>query len=325
MLKFLYTIGLIIGGLLLGKALKTFVDRKYIPSSIPLAKSINIVRNIVVLGLFPLLNLGVFWIVEILDPKLIMLPTLGVFALTLGGFLGIAASKILKLDRRETGSMYVTSSFTNLGAIGGLICFVFLGATSYAFVSMYRLFEEFYYYTIGFSVAKLYGKNIQDEDKKGNKILDIILDPYIMLAFLSIVIGLGLNLTGVKRPAIYGPFINLLIPLTTFLLAMTIGFDVRFTAVGAYLKECLSVSIIKFLIIPIIITSIAYFLGAGELHGGMILKVILILSAMPSATLSLIPPQIYDLDLDLANSIWLFTTGALIVVMPALYIIQNMF
>lgn len=322
--EFIYSIGLIMLGLLSGQILKLSVEKRLIHPSIPVDKHIKGLQNIILLGLNPLINMGAFWIVKIVDLKLIMVPVLAIAALTLGGALGLVVSKILALEKGKTGSMYVTSSFSNIGSFGGLICFVFFGEISYAFVSMYKLFEEFYYYTVGFPIAKFYGKSGDHGQNNKSKVLALILDPYIAAAFLSIIIGLSLNLIGVTRPAFYSTLNSILIPLTSFLLVTTVGFKMRVTAVRAYLKECLSVAMIKFILVPIIITSIAYFLGVGELNDGMVLKVILILTAMPPAFTALIPPQLYDLDIDLANSIWLFNTAALVVVIPILYIIQGM-
>jgi len=48
---------------------------------------------------------------------------------------------------------------------------------------------------------------------------------------------------------------------------------------------------------------------------------VLILSSMPVAFNALIPPSIYDLDLDLANSCWFVTTALLVFVLPALLVI----
>jgi predicted permease len=45
---------------------------------------------------------------------------------------------------------------------------------------------------------------------------------------------------------------------------------------------------------------------------------VLILSSMPVAFIALIPPSIYDLDLDCANSCWLISTIFLIVELPLL-------
>jgi hypothetical protein len=98
----------------------------------------------------------------------------------------------------------------------------------------------------------------------------------------------------------------------------------RIRAVSGYLKECFIISAIKFVIIPITITSAAYFMGLGTIKEGLLLKVVLVLSAMPPAFNSLIPPQIYDLDVDLANSCWLFCTGCLVIVVPILYYLVNL-
>jgi hypothetical protein len=54
------------------------------------------------------------------------------------------------------------------------------------------------------------------------------------------------------------------------------------------------------------------------------MKVVMILSSMPVAFSALIPPSLYDLDLDLANACWFFTTSALIVVLPLLLMLINM-
>ena len=123
---------------------------------------IKVVQNIALLGMFPFLNAAAFWIIKLTDLKIIILPVLCVAQIVLGGLFGIAGSKILRLDRKKTGSMFVCSSFSNLSAFGGLICFVFFGEISYVFVTMYVMFEQFTQYTYGFPIAKLYG----EEDKQ---------------------------------------------------------------------------------------------------------------------------------------------------------------
>jgi hypothetical protein len=45
---------------------------------------------------------------------------------------------------------------------------------------------------------------------------------------------------------------------------------------------------------------------------------------MPVAFNALIPPSIYDLDLNLANSCWFFTTALLIFVLPGLLFILGL-
>ena len=65
-------------------------------------------------------------------------------------------------------------------------------------------------------------------------------------------------------------------------------------------------------------------MGYGEIENGLPLKVVVILTTMPVAFSALIPPSIYDLDLDLANACWFFTTACLIWVLPVLLIVLEL-
>jgi len=95
----------------------------------------------------------------------------------------------------------------------------------------------------------------------------------------------------------------------------------KFKKMTSYLKPCLTVSVIKFAVVPVTITSVAYWIGYGDIDNGLPLKVVIILSSMPVAFNALIPPSIYDLDLDLANACWFFTTACLAWVLPVLLVI----
>ena len=91
-----------------------------------------------------------------------------------------------------------------------------------------------------------------------------------------------------------------------------------------YIKESLAVSLIKFILVPVLAVSLAYLIGFGNIDNGLPLKVVVILSAMPVAFNALIPPSIYDLDLDLANSCWFFTTAMLGVMLPVLLVVVSL-
>ena len=81
----------------------------------------------------------------------------------------------------------------------------------------------------------------------------------------------------------------------------------------------------KFILVPICIIPIAYGFGLAHLHDGIVLKTILIMAAMPPAFMSLIPPKLYGLDVNLANSSWLVNTGMLVIVLPLLYVVIQLF
>jgi len=113
------------------------------------------------------------------------------------------------------------------------------------------------------------------------------------------------------------------VPLGTVLLLASIGMALKFRRVQDYIKECVAVSLIKFVLVPVLTVSLAYLIGFDTIDKGLPLKVIFILSAMPVAFNALIPPSIYDLDIDLANSCWFFTTAMLVVVLPLLLLVLS--
>jgi hypothetical protein len=122
--KLLFSVGIIAVGLLLGKGLSWLWKRDIISASVPVDHILKRMIKTVIIAVNPIIIIGAFWYVQLANVKLILLPFLGVFSLILGGFLAIAASKLQKLDRTKTGSMFVSGSFTNMGGFGTLFCFV---------------------------------------------------------------------------------------------------------------------------------------------------------------------------------------------------------
>jgi len=80
----------------------------------------------------------------------------------------------------------------------------------------------------------------------------------------------------------------------------------------------MAVCLIKFIGTPLLVICMARLMGYAEMDGGLPLKVTAILSAMPVAMTALVPPSLFRLDLDMANACWMFSTLALIVVLPVL-------
>ena len=99
----------------------------------------------------------------------------------------------------------------------------------------------------------------------------------------------------------------------------------HFRRIGKYIKEGLLIALIKFVIVPAVATTLAYLVGFGEIDQGLPLKVVMILSSMPVGFIAMVPPTIYDLDVDLANANWLVTNILLILVIPVLQYLITLF
>ena len=324
MSKFIYSFSLILFGLLLGYGVQIMASSGRIALPTTTDQLRKLLQRIALLVLNPVAIVGAVWAVNIESVSIAALPFIGFFALVAGGALALGFARLLKLEPRKKGAMFCCGSFTNIGSIGALICFVFLGEAGFALVPIYKLFEEVSYYSIGFPIARLYAGSDVEDSSVSERLKGLARDPFIIVAVSSIVIGAMLNWSDVPRPGFYKSLISVFVPLGTIMLLASIGLALRFRRVRDYLPESAAVAGIKFLIVPACATTLAAIIGFGRIDGGLPLKVVIVLSSMPVAFNALIPPSIYDLDLDLANSCWFVTTAMLVVILPLLLLILNL-
>lgn len=323
--KLFFTLGLIATGLVLGYMVQMMAAGGYLSLPVPVAVLRKILQKIGLLFFAPLSFLSAIWAVSFDDIRVILLPIVGFCALMLGGLLGLALAHLLKTPTRQKGVLYCCGSFTNIGSIGGLICYMFLGEIGFALVAIYKMSEEISYYTIGFPIARYYSGAADDNQSVVNRIFAVLRDPFVAAALAAFAVGLSLNLLHVPRPDFFKTVTAVSVPTGTFILIVSIGLGMRFSSVTSYLKEAIGISVIKSAIIPVIACTLAYLFGLHQINNGLPFKTVMILSAMPVAFNALLAASIYDLDLDLANSCWLVSTGCLIFIMPILYLLVNLF
>jgi len=323
--KFVFSLGIIFFGLTMGYVIQTLINKDVIKIPYDIETIRKSLQKIALLFFNPVAFLGAVWIVSLDDLKLIALPFIGITALVLGGFLAFVFAQMLRMSRIQTGAYIVAGGFTNIGSIGGLLCFIFLGEAGFALVTFYKLFELFSYFGFGFPIAKSYSSAMIEAESFTERMKKVILDPFMLVALGSIFAGLALNISGLKRPNIYGTVNAVFVPTATILLLTSIGMAMHFGRIGKYIKEGLLIALIKFAIVPAVATTIAYLIGFGEIDQGLPLKVVMILSSMPVGFIAMVPPTIYNLDVDLANANWLVTNLLLILVIPLLQYLITLF
>jgi len=299
-------------------------QRDIIRPPISLEEFRKLLQKAALLFFIPISSIGAIWIIKVEDVRIALLPFLAIFAILIGGALGLIAAKLLKLNRKKSGSMFTCGSFTNITSIGGVICYLFLSEKGYALFSLYKLFEIVTYFAIGFPIAKLFSSKVTIKENIISRLRTVFTDIFVVVALVSMAIGAFLNLSGIERPEFYKTINAIFIPLGTVILLISIGLGMKFGKVRNYINECLAISVIKFILVPLIVSATAFLLGYGEIEEGLPLKVVIILSSMPVAFTALIPPSIYDLDLDLANSCWLVTTLSIALILPLLSFIISL-
>lgn len=327
MMKLLFTLGVITSGLSLGYSIQRLAAAQRLMLPLPIVDLRRGLQKVGLLFFMYFSFMATVWIIRVDSLRLVALPAIGLFVLLLGGVLALGFARAFALNRRQTGSYFACGSFSNIGSIGALVVFVFLGEEAFAFVPLYKLFEEVFYFAIGFPIAKYFSPSdaTAAEETVALRLKRVFGDVFVIVALASITIGGGLNLAGVERPEIFGTLNALFIPIGTFILLVSIGLAMRFSSVGQYVRECAAIAGIKFVLLPAAACLIGYLIGFGSMHEGLPLKVVLILSSAPVAFTALIPPSIYDLDLDLSNACWLTSTLALFGVLPIVYLLIHYF
>ncbi len=312
---------LIFPGIVAGILLRLFLVRIKREESVPVLR-----RRLQILLLAvanPLCFTVALWVLDTSKPSIFLrLPFIGLIALVTGFLWGKAGSALMHLDPLQAGVWRSSASFTNIGNIGGIVVFAVIGEAGYAFIPFYKLFEELWYYSVVFPAARKDGESFYGKQADRHP-LSFMKDPFFLVSLAAIIVGMSLNLSGLERPPVFGKINSILIPLTTFGLLVSIGLSLHLTKVGPHIKKALALTGGKFFLTPIVVCAAALLFGITPQTWPVLFGTILILSSMPTGFLSLVPPSLYGLDLDLANACWLVTTSSLAVLIPILWLLNE--
>lgn len=125
--KLIFSLSIIFFGLIVGYIIQQLECRRIIRLLISIENLRKLLQKIALLFFMPISTIRTLWIIKMDNIKIVALPFLGIFALFSGGILGLVAAKLLKLNRKDTESMFTCGSFANIASIGGLVCYLFFG------------------------------------------------------------------------------------------------------------------------------------------------------------------------------------------------------
>lgn len=299
----------------------------------PRAGSIS--KNLKLLAIFilnPIPIANSFWTMPLDTGGLITLPLLGLTAMLVNGLSAAVLTRLFHIPAKRAASVFVAGMFTNILSFGGLTVYMFYGMPAYALLHLYNMTIPFCYYAIGYPVSR-HMSLADSADRtstetgffrraRGMANIRILREqPYLFIPIGAMFIGILLNVTGIGHWRVLDTVSGVFIPLLSGMLGFAIGITLRFSRVSAYIKEISLVALVKFVISPAIMIPIGVLAGLPGILGGVPFYVLVIASVMPVAFNALVPPALYGFDLDLANSAWIVTTAALLVVVPLLYIV----
>lgn len=325
MTQLLTTLAVILGSLTAGYTYRVLTLRRDGQRGEHLRAIATRMQRTVITCITPVVLINTFWALRISGGTLVLFPVLGLLSHLIGGLIGLALSRRMGHSRKQAGSMFTCGAFTNLASFGGLVAFMFYGEAGYALAALFKLFEPVVYFSIGFPLAKLFS----DETPPGTKwrldLRALAKDRIVVLPLVGITTGTLLNLSGLVRPEFVGSLISPLVMISTSMMLLSVGINMRPAAVGGYVREAVAIASLKHVLMPALMLGVGLALGYGRLNGGLPLRLLVTMGAMPVAFNSLIPPSLYGLDTDLANSCWIVSTGLFAaVVLPLLFLVSRM-
>lgn len=267
----------------------------------------------------PFIMASAFWVFDPSSATLITLPLLGVLGLLVGGALGLFAARRMKLPPDQAGSLFVCGMFSNLGSIGALICFFFFGEAGFILASVYRLLEHLVYYSIGFPVSNLIGKD--KPLRLSSLVRESAGNPLTFLPFAGILFGIALRLVGIERPELFETINSFLIPGSAALLMLSLGLKLEMGNVMLHPKLWAVVAGIKFAAVPAVVGVLAYLLGYHGIDEGLPFKVAIVQASTPVAFVAMVPATLFNLDEGVAQAAWVSSMVAMAVVVPGLYLL----
>lgn len=251
------------------------------------------------------------WQLPKIEAQLFYLPLVGVGVIFLGALVGFIAVKWKNLAPKQAGALVSVTTIYNLGALGNLCAFFIFGENGIAIAALYKLSEELIYFGGIYPYARKCGDNPLNIGKRY-----FWRDPMFLAAISAIFIGLILNVSGLNRPLIIGDVNQYVIPLGSLIMVFSVGLTFNLKGGDKWKKLAIQVSTCRAILAPTVAILLITLFDLWLVYDGLVAKVCILLSVMPTGFTSTIPTVLYRLDSDLANTAWFYSYLAFLIAFP---------
>ena len=266
-------------------------------------------------GLFTVLAFVAFWKLKF-TAEVALIPIAGLIILFVPYFLGMAITKKVE-DPLERGALVVSSMLGNTSTLGGLLCFMLLGATSFAYVQVIGVLQSIVLILFCFPVCQKF-HDMADTQRGLSKKRTFreMFFTWNQVSILGMLAGAALSLGGVKQPDCFAPFFAALVHISAWIQFLPVGLLLNFAAARRQLNlKVLKLIPLKFIVMPAIIWLFCFFVFSDK----TITATLVIQSACPVAINTVFCCALYGLKTDTAMAAFVSTTIVFLAVLCPIF------
>ena len=265
-------------------------------------------------GLFTVLAFVAFWKLKF-TAEVALIPIAGLIILFVPYFLGMAITKKVE-DPLERGALVVSSMLGNTSTLGGLLCFMLLGATSFAYVQVIGVLQSIVLILFCFPVCQKF-HDMADTQRGLSKKRTFreMFFTWNQVSILGMLAGAALSLGGVKQPDCFAPFFAALVHISAWIAFLPVVLLLDFEAARREMPKTLWLMPLKFILMPLVVWALC----AAVVTNPVMAATLIIVSSCPTAINSVLTCALYGLKTNIAVSSFMTSTTVFALVMCPIY------
>ncbi len=263
---------------------------------------------------YPLACLFSVWILKI-EMSFIWLPITGLLMQIIPMLISKKTVKQYDFNYAQQGSYTLTMSLFNAGTLGALTAFFLLGEAGYGYTGVILVLGNIFIYGYCFPFAAKYQRLHEGKSQKISIFKKLVSLNQLSLYFT--ILGMILAALKIPRPEAVDGFIKPIVHMVAWTAAVPIGAMFDFKKIKQYKLVARDVSIIKFIVVPVIVTGLSFLFIKDEI----MLKTIFIISASSGSNMAIMMSKIYRLDPDMCLSSFIYSTIIYLLIIVPVFLI----
>ena len=212
----------------------------------------------------------------------------------------------------------MSAMLSNMGTLGGLCAFILYDEIGFAVIMLVATFQNMLFIMICLPLAKYYRAKADLTSSEAHvKFSREMFLTWNQLGVVGMIIGLALNFCGVARPESLGMIFNILIHVSAWAALLPVGFLMDFQQAKNWYARTISLVPLHFILLPLAV----YFPARFFFDSPMVINILLLAAAAPSAINSVLAARINRLNVDFTIASFLMTTAIfLLILFPAFFL-----